>query len=305
MLLYIHIQKTGGVTMPFKKAALWTTFWFLIAMVFGAGVYYYMGQDKAMEFLAGYLIELSLSIDNLFLFLMLFSIYKIDCKYQRRILNWGIAGAVIMRLIFIVLGIAIVHKFHWVLYVFGIILIVTGYKMAFGKETEPCMEDNWAIKLLKKFMPVTCDIHGEKFFTRIGGILHATPLFVVLLLIESTDLLFAIDSIPAVFAITTDPFIVYSSNVLAILGLRSLYFFLERVQRAFVYVKYGVALLLAVTGVKMLLTIWHIKVPVPLALGIIATILIGSVVASILFGKKETVMISCVDNNPDETTGGI
>lgn len=281
--------------MPFKKAALWTTFWVLVATVFGAGVYLYQGQDKALEFFAGYLIELSLSIDNLFLFLMLFSIYKIDCKSQRRILNWGIAGAVVMRLIFIVLGIAIVEKFHWILWVFGIILIVTGYKMVFGKESEPCMEDNWAVKLFKKFMPVTCELHGEKFFTRIGGVLHATPLFVVLLLIESTDLLFAIDSIPAVFAITTDTFIVYSSNVLAILGLRTLYFFLERVQKAFVYVKHGVALLLGVTGVKMLLTIWHIKVPVPIALGIIIIILAGSVIASVLFGKKEQVLISCVD----------
>lgn len=286
--------------MPFKKAALWTTFWVLIATVFGAGVYFYQGQDKALEFFAGYLIELSLSIDNLFLFLMLFSIYKIDCKSQRRILNWGIAGAVVMRLIFIVLGIAVVEKFHWIMWVFGFVLIVTGYKMAFGKETEPCMEDNWAVKLLKKFMPVTCDLYGEKFFTRIGGVLHATPLFVVLLLIESTDLLFAIDSIPAVFAITTDPFIVYSSNVLAILGLRTLYFFLERVQKAFVYVKYGVALLLAVTGAKMLLTIWHIKVPVPAALGIILIILAGSVIASVLFGKKEQVLKSCVDPVEDD-----
>lgn len=283
--------------MPFKKAALWTTFWVLMAMIFAGGVYYYLGQAKAMEFLAGYLIELSLSIDNLFLFLLLFSIYRIDCEYQRRILNWGIAGAVVMRLIFILLGIAIVEKFHWVLYVFGVILIVTGYKMAFGKQVEPCPEDNWAIKLLKKFMPVTYDIHGNKFFTGINGIRHATPLFVVLLLIESTDLLFAIDSIPAVFAITTDPFIVYSSNVLAILGLRSLYFFLERVQRVFVFVKYGVALLLAVTGAKMLLTIWHIKIPVPIALAIIMCILVGSVVASILFGKKEPVIISCVEEN--------
>lgn len=286
--------------MPFKKAALWTTFWFLTAMSFGAGVYYYLGYGKAMEFLAGYLIELSLSIDNLFLFLMLFSIYKIDCEYQRRILNWGIFGAVVMRLIFILLGIAIVEKFHWILYVFGVILIVTGYKMAFGKEVEPCLEDNWAIRILKKFMPVTCNLDGDKFFTRINGVRYATPLFVVLLLIESTDLLFAIDSIPAVFAITTDPFIVYSSNVLAILGLRSLYFFLERVQRAFVYVKYGVALLLVVTGVKMLLTIWHIKLPIAVTLGIIASILVGSVIASILFGKKEPVLISCVEEGLNE-----
>jgi len=282
--------------MSFKKAAFWTAFWFLVATGFAGGVYYYQGQDKALAFFAGYLIELSLSMDNLFLFLMLFSCYRIECAYQRRILNYGLLGAVVLRLIFIVLGLAIVERFHWVLYIFGGILIVTAYKMAFGKESEPCMEENWAIRLFKKIMPVTCDHHGEKFFVRINGILHATPLFVVLLLIESTDLVFAIDSIPAVFAITTDPFIVYSSNILAIMGLRSLYFFLERMQRAFVYVKYGVALLLAVTGVKMLLTIWGYKVPVPAALGIIAAILIGSIIASLLFGKKEPVLISCVDN---------
>lgn len=285
--------------MDFKKAALWTSFWFAVAVVFAGGVYYFEGSGKAMEFFAGYLIELSLSIDNLFLFLMLFSLYRVDCAYQRRILNWGIAGAVIMRLIFIVLGIALVQRFEWILYVFGVILIVTGYKMAFGKESEPRVENNWAVKLLRKFMPVSCDDHGEKFFVRKNGVLHATTLFVVLLLIESTDLLFAIDSIPAVFAVTTDPFIVYSSNVLAILGLRSMYFFLERIQQAFVYVKYGVALLLVVTGVKMLLLIWHIKIPVPAALGIIATILIGSVIASVLFGKKEALHIGCVDGGSE------
>ncbi len=282
--------------LPFKKAALWTVFWFLVATSFAGGVYYVQGQVKAMEFFAGYLIELSLSIDNLFLFLMLFSQYRIDCEYQRRILNWGIAGAIIMRLIFILLGIELVENYHWILYIFGALLIITGYKMAFSKEADACMSENWAVKLLKKFIPVTHTHHQEKFFVRLNGVLHATPLFVVLLLIESTDLLFAFDSIPAVFAVTTDPFIVYSSNILAILGLRTLYFFLERVQRAFVYVKYGVALLLAVTGVKMLLTYWAIKVPVPMALGIIAVILVGSVIVSILFGKKEPTLISCVDN---------
>ncbi len=291
--------------MSFKKAALFTLLWFLVAMGFAAGIFHYQGQTKALEFLAGYLIELSLSMDNLFLFLMLFSVYRIDCAYQRRILNWGLLGAVILRLIFIVLGIAMVEKFHWILYIFGFILIVTGYKMAFGKEAEPNVEDNWAVKLFKKLMPVTCEEHGDKFFTRIGGVLHATPLFIVLLLIESTDLIFAIDSIPAIFAITTDTFIVYSSNVLAILGLRSLYFFLERVQKAFIHVKYGVALLLAVTGLKMLLTFWDIKVPIPVALGTIAAIIVGSIISSVLFGKKEAALITCADqssaqyNNPD------
>lgn len=285
--------------MTFKRAAFWTGFWVLAASLFGVGVFYYEGQDKALEFFAGYLIELSLSMDNLFLFLMLFSCYRVECEYQRRVLNYGLLGAVVLRLIFIVLGLAVVERFHWVLYIFGVILIVTGYRMAFGKEAEPCLEDNWALKLFKRFMPVTGEHHGEKFFVLINGVRHATPLFVVLLLIESTDLIFAIDSIPAVFAVTTDPFIVYSSNILAIMGLRSMYFFLERVQRAFVYVKYGVALLLAVTGVKMLLTIWGFKVPIPVALGLIISILVGSVIASLVFGKKEPVLISCVDGNEE------
>ncbi|MFZ5639999.1 MAG: TerC/Alx family metal homeostasis membrane protein [Bacillota bacterium] len=288
--------------MTFKRAALWTGFWVLLASMFGAGVYYYGGQAKALEFFAGYLIELSLSMDNLFLFLMLFSCYRIDCVYQRRILNYGVLGAVVMRLIFIVFGLALVERFHWVLYIFGGILIFTAFKMVFGKESEPCVEDNWAVRLLKKFIPVTCDDHGDRFFVRINGTLHATTLFVVLLLIESTDLIFAIDSIPAVFAITTDPFIVYSSNILAIMGLRSMYFFLETMQRAFVYVKYGVAMLLAVTGVKMLLTIWGIKVPVPVALVIILSILAGSIIASLLFGKKEPVLIACVDGGEEAAT---
>lgn len=287
--------------MSFKKAAFYTLFWFLVAVCFGVGVFQFQGQNKALEFFAGYLIEISLSMDNLFLFLMLFSIYKIDSQYQRRILNWGIIGAVILRLIFIVLGIAIVEKFHWVLYIFGVILIITGYKMAFGKEAEPSVEDNWAIRFFKKFMPVTCDDCGDRFFTRAGGVLHATPLFVVLLLIETSDLLFAIDSIPAVFGVTTDPFIVYSSNILAILGLRSLYFFLERIQRVFVYVKYGVALLLAVTGLKMLLVIWGVHVPIPVALGVIISILIGSIVISVLFGKKEANVVSAMELSSTES----
>lgn len=285
--------------MTFKKAAFWTGFWVFVAALFTGGVYYYEGYNKALEFAAGYLIELSLSMDNLFLFLMIFSCYRVDCEYQRRVLNYGLMGAVVMRLIFIVAGLALVERFHWVLYVFGAILIVTGYKMAFGKEAEPCLEDNWAIKLFKKFMPVSSNHHGEKFFVRINGVLMATPLFVVLLLIESTDLIFAIDSIPAVFAVTTDSFIVYSSNILAIMGLRSMYFFLEKVQQAFVYVKYGVALLLVVTGVKMILVFWGIKVPIPVALGIITAILIGSVIASLVFGKKEMVLITCAEGEEE------
>lgn len=272
--------------MSFRKAALWTLIWSMAAAAFAGGVYYFEGQAKAVEFVAGYLIELSLSMDNLFLFLMLFSTFRIEAQFQRRILNWGLLGAVLMRLIFIILGIAMVEKFHWLMYVFGALLLVTAVKMVVGKEKESSLEDNWAIRLLRKLLPITMETHGNRFFTKISGVLHATPLFVVLLLIESTDLLFAVDSIPAVFAVTTDPLIVYSSNVLAILGLRSLYFFLERVQSAFYYVKYAVALILAVTGIKMLLTFWSITIPVGAALGIIAAILGGSIVLSVFFGKK-------------------
>jgi len=279
--------------LTFRKAAFWTGFWFVMALLFNAGVYFYLGADKAMEFLAGYLIEQSLSIDNLFLFLMVFCYFKIKGPHQRRVLNYGIMGAIVLRFIFIFLGVAMVERFHWILYIFGALLVVTAYKFIFGKEEQPDLESNWVVKQFKRLMPVTNQPHGEKFFVKVDGILHATPLFLVLLLIESTDVLFAVDSIPAIFAITTDPFIVFTSNVFAILGLRSMYFFLERIQQVFIYVKHGVGVILFITGLKLLLLAVGIKVPVPLALGMIVLVLVVSILASIYSSRKKKTQDIC------------
>ncbi|ADG82337.1 TerC/Alx family metal homeostasis membrane protein [Thermincola potens] len=272
--------------MTFKKALFWTAFWVAVALIFNAGVLYFEGHQKALEFFTGYIIELSLSMDNVFLFLMIFTMFGIKAEYQRRALNYGIIGAIIMRLIFILLGVSIITRFEWVLYIFGGILIITALKIIFGKEEEIHPEDNKLVILFKKFFPVTTELYGDKFFVRLNGILHATPLFIVVLVIESSDLLFAIDSIPAIFAVTTDPFIIYTSNILAILGLRSLYFFMERIQQAFVFIKQGVGVILFITGVKMLLLIFHIKVPILVALSLIVGVLVISIILSLLVGKR-------------------
>ena len=209
-----------------KKALKWVIFWISIALAFNAGVYYFLGQQKAIEFLTGYIIEESLSVDNLFVFLVLFKYFKIPFHAQRRVLNWGIIGVIILRGVFILLGSALISTFSFVLFFFGAILIYSGYQMAFGKDKEIHPENNKVLRLFKRFYRTTTDYHGEKFFVKKDGIKYATPLFVCLLVLESTDLVFAIDSIPAIFAITTDPFIVFSSNILAVLGLRSMYFLL-------------------------------------------------------------------------------
>ncbi|KNZ70827.1 integral membrane protein TerC [Thermincola ferriacetica] len=272
--------------MTFKKALFWTAFWVAVALIFNAGVLYFEGHQKALEFFTGYIIELSLSMDNVFLFLMIFTMFGIKAEYQRRALNYGIIGAIIMRFIFILLGVSIITRFEWVLYIFGGILIITALKIIFGKEEEIHPEDNKLVILFKKFFPVTTELYGNKFFIRLNGILHATPLFIVVLVIESSDLLFAIDSIPAIFAVTTDPFIIYTSNILAILGLRSLYFFIERIQQAFVFIKQGVGVILFITGVKMLLLIFHIKVPILVALSLIVGVLVISIILSLLVSKR-------------------
>lgn len=263
----------------------------LIALIFNAFIWYNLGSSKALEFLGGYVIELSLSVDNLFLFLLVFSSFGIKAEYQKRVLNYGIIGAVILRLIFILLGVAIVNKFQWILYVFGIILIFSGYKIVANKEDEEVnLEDSKLIKLLKKFIPVTNELHNEKFFVRIDKVLYATPLFAILFLIEGSDILFAIDSIPAVFAITTDPFIVYTSNILAILGLRNLYFLLERLQSTFEYVKHGVGFVLLFTGLKLALS-FKLHIPILASILIIVSILGVSVLFSIFMNKKNSLKI--------------
>ncbi|MBN7574897.1 tellurium resistance protein TerC [Clostridium sp. 2-1] len=256
-----------------------------IAAIFNLAIWYYMGSERALEFLGGYIIELSLSVDNLFLFLLIFSSFGITAKHQKRILTYGIFGAIILRFIFVLLGIAIINAFKWIIYIFGILLIISGIKMMINKEDDVSFENSKLIKLLKKMIPVTKELHDEKFFVKINNVLHATPLFAILFLIEGSDLLFAIDSIPAIFAITTNVFIVYTSNIFAILGLRNLYFLLEKLHSTFEYVKYGVALILIFTGIKLGISFkYHISIGI--SISVIILILVISVIASIIISRK-------------------
>ena len=271
--------------MSTKKALSWVAFWISLALCFNAGIYFFLGKEKALEFLGGYVLEQSLSIDNLFLFLMVFSSFCIKPEFQRRVLNYGIMGAIILRLIFIVLGVTVVNMFHWVLYVFGGVLIISGMRMAFKKEKAEYVKDSRIIKLLGKIIPITTTLNGEKFFVRKNKILYATPLFAILILIEFTDIIFAIDSIPAIFSITTDIFIVYTSNIFALLGLRSMYFVLCKLHERFKYVKYGVALILTFTGVKLLVLMFHIEIPIGLSLAIIFSLLTGSIIVSLILSR--------------------
>ncbi len=271
--------------MSTKRAIRFVLLWIGLAILFNIGIWFFEGQQKALEFLGGYMIELSLSVDNLFLFLILFTSFGIKPQYQRRVLNYGILGAIILRLVFILLGITIINKIGWILNVFGIILIVSGAKMIFSSEEEGDHKDSKVLKLLGKILPVTDTLHEEKFFVKINNVLHATPLFAILVLIEFSDILFAIDSIPAIFSFTTDPFIVYTSNIFAILGLRSLYFVLAAMQEKFKYVKYGVALILMFTGVKLGILYFGIHIETIYSLLTIFVILLGSVLFSVFFNK--------------------
>ncbi|WP_418789991.1 TerC/Alx family metal homeostasis membrane protein [Phosphitispora sp. TUW77] len=273
--------------MSIRSAVRWVVFWIILALTFNAGIYFFLGKQQALEFLGGYIIELSLSLDNLFLFLIIFSSCGIKPVYQRRVLNWGIFGAVILRMIFVVLGVSIVNRFHWVLYIFGIILILSGIKMFFSKEAEGDYKNNFLTPLLSKIIPISPKLEGEKFFVKINGILHATPLFAVLVAIEGSDVLFAIDSIPAIFSVTTDPLIVYASNIFAILGLRNLYFILERLHNAFRFVTYGVATILTFTGIKLSILFFNIEIPLTMSIGIIFTVIMLSIIASVLFPGLE------------------
>ncbi len=271
--------------MSTKKALMWVAFWIGLALVFNAGVYFFMGQEKALEFLGGFVIEKSLSIDNLFLFIMVFSSFGIKPEYQRRVLNYGIAGALVLRLIFVLLGVTIVNKFHWMLYIFGAILIFSGIKMMFGNEDNN-VKDSRLIKVIGRLIPVSDSLEGDRFFVRKNKVLYATPLLAVLIVIEFTDIIFAVDSIPAIFSITLDPFIVYTSNIFAILGLRSMYFVLGNLHEKFKYVKYGVALILTFTGLKLALLMFSVHIPVGLSLAVIISILTVSIVASVMISRK-------------------
>ena len=274
-----------------KESLAWTAVWVVLALAFNAGVWHYAGSQKALEFFTGYLIEKSLSVDNVFVFALLFSYFAVPPVYQHKVLFWGILGALIMRAIMIAAGAALIAKFAWIIYVFGAFLILTGIKMIVKREEEIHPERNPMVKWFKKLVPVTPEYRGDRFFVRENGLRMATPLFVVLLLVEFTDLIFAVDSIPAIFAVTKDPFIVYTSNVFAILGLRSLYFALAGVMDKFHYLKIGLGVVLSFVGVKMILghTAW--KIDTLVSLGVIVVILATSMVWS-LFRPRKTKQVS-------------
>lgn len=273
--------------MTTKKALTWTLIWIVLALIFDTGIYMFWDKQKAAEFLAGFVIEKSLSIDNLFLFLMIFKSFDIGIVYQKRVLKYGVIGAIILRFIFVMLGVAIVNSFHWVLYLFGGVLLYSGIKMLVKDEEVKDFKNNGLMRLLRRFVKVTDKLEGERFFVRKNGILYATPLLAILILIEGSDVVFAIDSIPAIFSVSTNPVIVYSSNIFAILGLRNMYFLLERMDNAFRFVKHGVAFILMFTGIKLLLLLLHVEIPIVVSLLVICGILTGSVLASLLF-KNQT-----------------
>ena len=269
------------------KSLKWLIFWISLALIFNVGIFFVEGQAKAEEFLAGYLTELSLSIDNVFVFLMIFQTYNIKEHAQHRVLSWGIIGAIVLRFFFIFFGVALVTSFQWVLWIFGAFLIVQGVRMVLPeKEEDP--NQSFVMRNIRKFFPMTDDFRGEKFFVVENGKRLITPLFAVLVLIETSDILFAVDSVPAVLSISTDLFIVYTSNIFAILGLRQLFFVVEHASERFEYVKYGVAIILTFTGVKMLLGIVHIHIPTFVSICVIGGILFLSIIISALISKAKT-----------------
>ena len=264
-----------------REALVWTGVWISLALVFNLGVYHWFGSERAAEFLTGYVIEKALSVDNIFVFIVVFSAFAVPAKLQHRVLFWGILGALIMRAIFIVLGAALLHKFHWVAYLFGAFLVFTGIKLLLQRGGEVHPERNPIFRLFKRFVPSVDDYHDGRFAVVEAGKRYATPLLLVLVAIEATDLVFAVDSIPAIFAVTTDPFIVFTSNIFAILGLRALYFALAGIMGKFHYLKVGLSLVLVFVGGKMLVAGVY-KIPILASLGVIGALLAGSIVASLL-----------------------
>ncbi len=287
--LGVFHRKAHAVSL--KEALVWCCVWVSLALTFNAGIYIWSGPEKALEFLTGYLIEYSLSVDNVFVFVIIFSYFAVPAAYQHRVLFWGILGALVMRAIFIVLGAALLTAFHWMIYVFGGFLIITGIKLLLTGDHKLEPEKNPAVRLVRRVLRVTPEYHGQRFFLRNNGQLWVTPLFLVLVVIESTDVIFAMDSIPAIFGITLDPFIVYTSNVFAILGLRALYFLLAGIMDMFRYLKVGLSFVLCFVGAKMMIVDFY-KIPIGLSLGVVAGILGVAIVASLLGPPKANMAAS-------------
>jgi tellurite resistance protein TerC len=285
LVLDLGVFHRRAHTVKFREALAWSVAWIALAAIFAVVVFFWHGRTPALEFVTGYVIELSLSVDNLFVFLLIFRFFRVPSDHQHKVLFWGILGALIMRAIFIAAGVGLIQRFHWIIYVFGAFLVYSGIKLFFQEEAEIHPEKNPVLRLFRRWVPVTKDYEGNKFFVRRPG-LYATPLFVVLLVVETTDLLFAVDSIPAILAITRDAFIVYTSNVFAILGLRSMYFALAGMMEMFRYLHYGLSLVLVFVGAKMLLS-HYFEIPTPVALGVVAGVLAISVIASMANPRKK------------------
>jgi tellurite resistance protein TerC len=282
-----------------KEAALWSTFWIALALLFNGGVWALHGPVRGLEFLTGYLVEKALSVDNLFVFLVLFRYFQVPREYQHRVLFWGILGAIVMRAVFVFLGAAFMERFHWAVYVFGGLLAVTGVRLLVAGEPMQHPEKNLAVRLVRRVLPLTHRYQGAKMIVVENGRRMATPLLLTLLVIELTDVLFAVDSVPAVFAVTRDPFIVFTSNIFAILGLRALYFLLAGVMDRFHHLKFGLALVLVFVGAKMLLAD-VVQVPIGISLAVIATLIAGSIVASLIWRKAHVP----AEPGPASTSGG-
>ena len=272
-------------TVSFKEALCWSLVWIGLALAFNAGIWYTMGSGKALEFFTGYVIEKTLSVDNLFVFIMIFTYFGIRPEHQPRILKWGILGALVMRAVFIFAGIELLERFHWLFYVFGVLLLVTAWKMAFGGEGQMNPAGNPVVRLCSRIVPVTKKIRGDWFLTRKKGLWVASPLLLALVMVESSDVVFAVDSIPAIFAVTLDPFIVFTSNIFAIMGLRALYFLLAGMLGVFAYLKFGISFILGFIGLKMLLTSAGAHIPITVSLAVIVTTIAVSVLASLAWGR--------------------
>jgi tellurite resistance protein TerC len=284
MVLDLGLLNRRAHTVTFREALGWSAMWVALAAAFSVVVYFWHGRPATLEFVTGYVIELSLSVDNLFVFLVIFRYFRVPAEHQHKVLFWGILGALIMRGAFIAAGVGLITRFHWIIYVFGAMLVYSGIKLLRQGDAEIHPESNPVLRLFRRFVPVTKDYEGDKFIVRHRG-LYATPLLLVLLVVETTDLLFAVDSIPAILAITRDAFIVYTSNVFAILGLRSMYFALAGLMDIFHYLHYGLSVVLIFVGVKMLAS-HYIDIPTWIALGVVLLVLGTSVAVSVLFPQK-------------------
>jgi TerC family integral membrane protein len=287
LVLDLGVFHRRAHTVKFREAMAWSSIWIVLAACFAVLIYFWHGHAASLEFVTGYVIELSLSVDNLFVFLLIFRYFNVSPAHQHKVLFWGILGALIMRAVFILAGVGLIQRLHWIIYAFALLLVYSGIQLMRQESADIHPEKNPVLRLFRRWVPVTKDYAGNKFFVRRPG-LYATPLFVVLLVVETTDVLFAVDSIPAILAITLDAFIVYTSNVFAILGLRSMYFALAGMMEMFRYLHYGLSVVLIFVGAKMLLSHYY-EVPTVVVLGIVASVLLVSVLASVAHPKKSRV----------------